>query len=485
MDALADNLSARDRRSSSDQTISDSARLSAKYMEVTDAIARLQRDQSRWQGRLRELNDGTGTPNARAPDVNELNKELVALYGRKDALQNELSSLEAAIKDITAKKAKMEKDVDLLAETTGQLRESVVSLTAQRSELENTLDRVKKELAEASKQFMERTEQVEDLRSVVGSYKQRMQESAQYIQEAEKYATKHAMTSLLTTKNAHAGAIVDVAFGRSYGSLVTVGEDKKLFQWGLPGLNEIRMCQIGALPNALKVHNELGYACIAGRDRMMRIVNLELGKMLIEHKSHTQECTDVMWLSKNQVISASKDRTMKLFEVNRNEVVSTIMAMTAVNSICETSSPGVIAAGCFTGIRLFDTRTGKLEMQVNKVHGTKQITCIIPSTSKDSVYTIGTDGKVCETDLKAAVRVHQWGHDDLVVNNMLTKISVDPMGGYLAAGSDNGSVLLFDLYEHEKAPIVLKQHQAAVLSSVFAANMLVTVDKDHKMMFWV
>lgn len=485
MESLVDKMSARDARTSSEQSISDSARLSAKYMEVTEAIAVLQREQSHWQSRLRELSTGESTGISPTRDINELNKELLSLYVQKESLQNELADLQTQITDLTGKKKKLEESVDFLAETSVHLRSSIATLTAKRSEIENTLDRVRAELSEVSKQLQERTKQVEELRSVVGTYKAKVQESSEYIQTNEKYSAKHAMKTLLTIKDAHAGAIVGVQFGRGYNSIVTIGEDKRVFQWGLPALNEIKMCPLGGLPNAFKVHKELGFASIAGRDRMLRVLNLELGKMIVEHQSHNEECTDVMWLSKNQIVTSSKDRTVKLFDLNSNTVVSTILVMTAVNSLCETNSPEVIAAGCYTGIRLVDKRTGKIEGNIAKVHGNKQITCIIPSTSKDNVYTIGTDGQVCQTDLRAAVKVHQWKHEELVVSNSLTKISIDPMGGYLAAGSENGSVLLFDIHEYEKPPVVMKQHSSAVLSSAFAANMLVTADKEGKLAFWV
>jgi WD40 repeat protein len=132
---------------------------------------------------------------------------------------------------------------------------------------------------------------------------------------------------------------------------------------------------------------------------------------------------------------------------------------------------------------LLDLREKHQIKNIEKVHPSKQISCVLTRGDEDLVYSIGMDSRITETSLKMHARVTQFTHSELVVRNPLTRIAIDPTGGHLAAGSQNGTVLLFGLIQPGE-PKVLKHHTAPVCNLAFAANMLVTGDKNGSLSFW-
>ena len=480
--SIAEGLDARDARAHSSVVVNDLTALTSKFLEASKRHSDLKREQTQHEARIRDLTEN-GSLNPANGDVNSLNKELLEMYQRKDNLTAEIADLNATISQITQQKEKIEREFGEVEAETKRHHDSFESLTEQSKELQSKKVRVEQELDAVTQQFLEQTTKMEDLKLTVKSHSDNITKCLAFIRENERFATHRALKNLITTKDVHTKGILGVKFGRCYESILTIGDDKKLCQWGLPALNELASFPVMAVPNSFTANKENGSIAVAGEDGMLRVLNMETGRIVISNKNHTAAATDVLWMSNIQVVSSSMDRVLKLFDVNRNTVVQTVGAYMTVASLCDTATQQVIAAGCLNQVRLYDMRTNKAVLSVEKVHG-KQVTCIVPSTSKDSIFSLGLDGKVCESDIRKGAVVRRWESPELIVKYPLARFSIDPTGGYCAVGSENGSVLLFDMQSEKKPPIILKEHRAPVLCSAFAANMLVTGDKEHKLAFW-
>jgi hypothetical protein len=57
-------------------------------------------------------------------------------------------------------------------------------------------------------------------------------------------------------------------------------------------------------------------------------------------------CRDCPWASLTQLISPSTDQRIKIFGLNTNNIVLTVMVMNPLFQVCETGSPGIFVAGC-------------------------------------------------------------------------------------------------------------------------------------------
>jgi len=313
-----------------------------------------------------------------------------------------------------------------------QIRE--IQITRGRTE-----DSLTNELNEINKQIAARDDEIRKLCNTVDTYNSQIQESADFIKEAESKNTHRPLNRFLMKVDSHSGSIRGVCFGGKYNSFWTLGDDKKLIQHSLPQLREITTIYTISPPNSFRLCNDADFACVCGSDRSFRVLDTLSGRNIAESSTHNDESMDCQWISKNQILTASKDRTMKIFDLSRNSVSNTISVFSGVNSICRTESPSVFAAGCSDySIKLVDTRTQKMALKIEKVHG-RQVTCVIPSPMKDIVYSLGMDGTICATNLKNPVpKMFSITHPKLEVKVPYHKFDISPDGGYLGVGSKNG-----------------------------------------------
>jgi WD40 repeat protein len=267
--------------------------------------------------------------------------------------------------------------------------------------------------------------------------------------------------------------------------VIAVGANKKYFQFGLPGMNELACYPAGSgVPNALRVHEEAKLVALPGSDKLVRLLHIDTGRIVAELRGHADFCTDCVWKSRNQLLSGSKDRTVKLFDVNRGVATNTINTISPVFSLCETASTDIFVGGCLDGsLRMIDVRTKSITTKINNVHPAKQVSCVITAKEKDFMYSLGLDSNISISSVAQGARVRQLAHPELIVKNQFARIAIDPLAGFIAAGSDKGTIVLFDL-THDVEPKVLVQHTAPVCALAYAANLLIAGDQKGTVSLW-
>lgn len=274
-------------------------------------------------------------------------------------------------------------------------------------------------------------------------------------------------------------------FGEGYRSFYTIGSDKKLHQFSLPETNELETITLHGIPNDIKKFVNREIFVLPCQDKIVRVVDMETKKVTSELISHTDVCTSAAWVSENQVISSSKDRTVKIFDININQCVSTKMLSSQVFTVTPTNNSNVFAAGCLDGsIRLIDLRTNTSFINKHEKIHSKQITSIVKSKTNDNLYSVGLDNIIIESDGNKIIR--KFTSPDLIITNPYSKLSINPIGQYLAVGGNNGIVFVFDLFNEDDAvkPINLNYHTSPVTCSIFSSNLLITADQNHTIAFW-
>ena len=482
MDSILSLLIERDKKFAVTQEF-DAIKISTKYLDLKRDINFLELSKSEFETKFNSLqSNGQLTPSSM--DISDLNAQLVDLYRTKDNLQNENKKIQKHIEDLREEKLKAIAESEDLKKNQKGMDEELLQLGQNRSNVEQKIDTISREISAISEQYQLMQIQTNQLKEALEIYQTKIQESAQFIQEAEKSSPHCPMQKFLTKINAHSSGINAIAFGPGYESVVTVGEDKKLIQWSLPKLTEMLNISTKSICNSIRYQPQSNYMCLSCQDKAIRILDMSTGRFISELTNHTDQCTDSYWISKNQLLSASKDRTVKLFDLTKNAVSSTIMAISAVYGICGTNQPTVFAAACFDGhIRLIDTRMKNVAQKIEKVHS-RPICSICSSINGYSLYSLGLDGCVCETSLQNMTRIRQMSDPHLEVKSPTTNMAISIDGGYVCAPSNKGCVCLFDLLS-DSPPIINKTGNSSVNCAAYAGNMLVTGDKDHTMSFWV
>ena len=463
---------------------SDAALLTNKYLELKHNINSLESSKAEYQAKFASI-QANGLGSTSTSNISDLNSQLVDLYREKDKLQTKNSELEESIQKLQKEKLDAINDSQTLSQNQQKLDDELLELGQKRTTFEQKIDRLTNELAQINEQKQKMYIETNRLKETLEIYEVKIAESANYIKEAEKSNPHIPMKKFLTKIKVHSSAITSICFGPSYESIYTVGDDKKLIQVSLPRLTEILNISTKSTCNQIRYHYESNLACLSCQDKTIRVLDASTGRFISELTNHTDQCTDSCWISRNQLLSASLDRTVKLFDLTKNAVSSTISAISAVHSICSTNEPSVFAIGTMDGsIRLIDTRMKKVAQKIDKVHA-RTVCSICSSFNGENIYSIGLDGSLCETSIKTMSRIKQITDPNLELKSGTpAKMAINVDGGFLCVPSAKGCVCVFDLLS-PGPPIINKCENVPTTCCAFAANMLVTGDKNHTLTFWV
>lgn len=461
----------------------ESTRLSALQAEIVAKSAALAEEQRVLEAKLRETTiEGVSIANFSADDMQA---QLLTLYREKSENEEQNAAFRRTLQEKCAFEADLRREIDELNARKAEVLQRIDEEKERKNLLQNRMDDVVKDINFAKEEIAKRTKEVERIGISFTHYKNQVAETTKYIAENQRRNIHRALTKCITNISAHQRGITSIAFTPDYKSFVTAGEDCYVKKWGLPSLEENFSLYVKSTPSCIRLNPESYFVAFPCADKIIRIFDFNTWRSITELKSHLEICTDVLWTSRNQLISTSKDRTVKLFDLSKSACTATINAISASFSITPTGNPSVFAIGCFDGnIKMVDTRIKKAIQLVKTGVHSKSITSLITDPTKDKIYSIGLDNKVTETSISGANVVRKMECPSLIVKNHLARISIDPYGGYLAAGSDNGNVILFDLFKDKSDPIVLKYHENPVVCTAFSGNMLISTDKKGNVGFW-
>jgi hypothetical protein len=113
----------------------------------------------------------------------------------------------------------------------------------------------------------------------------------------------------------------------------------------------------------------------------------------------------------------------------------------------------------------------------------KQLTCVTSCAYDDMICSVELDNTVAVINIPGDGRVKQFTHAELSVTNQLARTSVDPMDGFVVAGSATRAVVFFSLLT-EGDVHVQSHHAAAVNTTTCAAHLIVSTDQKGQVNFW-
>lgn len=498
IDDILTNLQNLGQNQDVDPAFKDAVALSEYYLKIQTDLRKFSDEKQKLTLKLQSLKSGDAVE-AMNLNEEELRNKILDLYMEKDQKEANVKQITKEVEQKKNEKESLELELKTLTEKKNALTTSVSSLEKEIDSLNANKQDRQQEIDDLMKQMSEATKSVENKKVEILNIKSKTQRVVQFINEAEKNTLHRPLTHFHTKFSGHNDSTVFMNFSKSYDSFYTIGKDKKFAQWDLPSLTEKRSVIVPGIPNSFRINDETQLAAISC-DKSIQLIDVVTGRNQGQLTSHNDICTDNFWISRNQIISSSKDRTVKIFDINRKQCLFTISTATAVYSICQTEDPVVFATAGFDGkIRLIDIRQRNVAKKIDKIHD-RLITCILPSSSRDRFYTLSLDNTVCEISAKTNTVIRKLAvpssdktssapapnsndQAKIYIKDQFTKMSIDPTGGFLCVGTDCGVVLLFDLIQ-EGVVYELKEHKAPVICSAMAANLLVTADTSNTIAFW-
>jgi len=268
---------------------------------------------------------------------------------------------------------------------------------------------------------------------------------------------------------AHPSQVICVRYDAAGGDVVaTASEDStvKIWHTGNGQLLKTLRGSSGQVMLGLDMSGDIAAGC--GSDKTCRIWNVRTQRLVHQIVGHSQKVNCVRMLHGNKsIITASADRSMKVWDISRSTYRQTVtLRHSSTSNSLDTSYDGVSAVSGHLdgGVRFWDVRSGDRTGDVTELHGGGVTSVNFNPSNNGEILTCGRDSSLKLVDVrKNGQEMQTFYHSEFRVDLSYAKAAISPDGKYAAAGSSTGDVFIWRTSDGnlEKQ---LKGHEAGVVA---------------------
>ncbi|XP_053176666.1 protein Atg16l2 [Scomber japonicus] len=290
----------------------------------------------------------------------------------------------------------------------------------------------------------------------------------------------------LQVLEAHEQGINAVRFSCSSDLLATGGTDRVIKLW------EVRA---GSLTHRATLDGSTeGITCIEFDPKGLRILAASYDKSALLWRlddsvpkltltGHSRKVTAARFSGLHQVVTGSADRTIRLWDLQRAACVQVVeVASYCSDLVCSENS--IISGHYDSKIRVWDTRT---------------VSCIqeLPAQGRVTSLDISSDHRqllsCCRDDCLQLVDLRRWSNDRMCFRadgfkcgSDSTKAVISPDGCFLAAGSADGVVYIWNVTNGNLETRLPDKHSSSIsaVSWSLSGQYVVSVDKSRRAVLW-
>nr|XP_054750200.1 telomerase protein component 1-like [Lytechinus pictus] len=219
---------------------------------------------------------------------------------------------------------------------------------------------------------------------------------------------------------------------------------------------------------------------VGTKNCQLKLFEMETGKELKSFIGHSDAVTSCCFVGKSRLVSASRDKTLSLWDVEQGFRVNTLKGHRGLVSGCISDSKGVNLASCGWDCRvlIWDGRSGK---QTSDITEPRPISCLSYHPEGKLLVTGSWDAtlKIWDTFNKKRVAILR-GH-----RSSVRAVTYSPTGRHIASASLDGAVKLWSADTGTQVGS-LCGHSQPINHIAFSQSgrELVTVSNDHKTKVW-
>ncbi|RMZ57117.1 hypothetical protein APUTEX25_002349 [Auxenochlorella protothecoides] len=308
-------------------------------------------------------------------------------------------------------------------------------------------------------------------------------------------AAADALPAMLarSVPEAHGAGCFGLAFNRAGTALASCGADKTVKLWDAIAEGSAPMATLhGAFEGLNSVAwTQDGRSVVGAESRSaLRVWAADTGRLAASLTGHAGRVTGVAASPADAALVAScaADRTIKLWGLDRGFCTRTLMCHSTCNAVAWASGAAGLASAHFDGaLRLWDAASGRQVSEVAGLHG-GQVCALDVGPSGVMALTAGKDNVVRVVDLRALRVQCTLTSRHFNVGGAWSVVALSADEHHAAAGSADGSVLIWDLTKPGTAPSRLSARQAASPVTALAWSPIgapiVTGSKAGGVAFW-
>ncbi len=234
--------------------------------------------------------------------------------------------------------------------------------------------------------------------------------------------------------------IVCVAYSPDSKMIATGGFDNNVILWDSKTGTIIRkLSGLSGFPLSVTFSKDSRYVIAGGKDARVTIWDANTGTLLRSNRGHKGDITDVAIRDDNVIASASKDKTIRLWEFNGNFIREFIGHRREVMAIDFSNDGTKIASGSADGtVKEWDVSTGK-EIRSIRAHD-GWVRTVAYNHNSTLIASGGDDGKIqiwnrSTGELQNSIIAHsKW----------LENLSFSPDGRYIVSGGHDNYLVVVD-----------------------------------------
>ncbi|XP_061073378.1 autophagy-related protein 16-1 isoform X1 [Conger conger] len=293
-------------------------------------------------------------------------------------------------------------------------------------------------------------------------------------------------STALHTFDAHDGEVNAVRFSPGSRLLATGGMDRRVKLWEVvSGHCEYKGALTGSNAGITSIEFDSAgsYLLAASNDFASRIWTVDDYRLRHTLTGHSGKVLSARFLLDNaRIVSGSYDRTLKLWDLRSKVCMKTVFAGSSCNDIVCTEQ--CVMSGHFDKkVRFWDIRA---ESIVRELELLGRITSLDLNQDRSELLTCSRDDLVKIIDLRSSSVRQTFSADGFKCGSDWTRVTFSPDGCYVAAGSAEGTLFVWNVLTGKLERSLDKHHSSAINAVSWSPSgaHVVSVEKGSKAVLW-